>query len=74
LAAIGICPLTAWSGCPDKVSIVTDRDWGLGAGTRYPPFWAALPTSWEAVYATQMETFCAVRPWSLVSRRAPWPG
>jgi hypothetical protein len=22
---------------PDRVSIVTDRDWGLGAGTRYPP-------------------------------------
>jgi hypothetical protein len=30
--------------------------------------------SWEAVYATQMGTFCAVRPWSLVSCRAPWPG
>src|SRR6266566_6456689 len=36
LAAIGICPLTARSGCPDRVSIVTDRDWGLSAGARYP--------------------------------------
>jgi hypothetical protein len=38
LAVIGICPLTARSGCPHRVSIVTDRDWGLGAGARYPPF------------------------------------
>jgi hypothetical protein len=32
---------------------------------------AALPTSWEAVYATQMGTFCAVRPWSVAGLPGP---
>jgi len=47
---------------------------GCGDRAHCRLIWAALPTSWEAVYATQMGTFCAVRPWSLASRRAPWPG
>jgi len=54
---------------------ITQRDCYVTSPRRtLPPFCAALPTSWEAVYATQMGTFCAVRPWSLASRRAPWPG